>query len=43
MRGNHICTAVGFIIGEVFQKIADTIVHKLILSITGMLTGGVNF
>ncbi len=43
MRGNVISIAVGFIIGEAFHKIVDALVHKLIMPIIGILTGGVNF
>ena len=43
MRGNVISIAVGFIIGEAFHKIVDALVHKLIMPLIGILTGGINF
>ncbi len=43
MRGNVINLAVGFIIGEAFHKIVEALVHKLIMPLIGILTGGINF
>ena len=43
MRGNVVSLAVAFIIGEAFHKIVDAVVHKLIMPIIGIFTGGINF
>ncbi len=43
MRGNVMDMAVGLVMGASFQKIVSTLVEKIIMPITGALTGGVNF
>ena len=42
MRGNVVDMAVGIVIGAAFGKIVSSLVDKIIMPITGFLTGGVN-
>jgi len=43
MRGNVIDMAVGIVIGGAFGKIVSSLVEKVIMPVTGYLTGGVDF
>lgn len=43
LRGNVVDLAVGVVIGAAFKDIVNAIVDKIIMPITGALTGGVNF
>jgi len=43
MRGNVIDMAVGIVIGGAFGKIVSSLVDKIVMPITGYLTGGINF
>ncbi len=42
MRGNVVDMAVGIVIGAAFGKIVSSLVDKIIMPITGYLTGGVD-
>lgn len=42
MRGNVLDMAVGVVIGSAFGKIVTTLVEKIIMPVTGVLTGGIN-
>ncbi len=42
MRGNVVDMAVGIVIGAAFGKIVSALVDKVIMPITGYLTGGVD-
>jgi large conductance mechanosensitive channel len=42
MRGNVVDMAVGIVIGAAFGKIVSSLVDKVVMPITGFLTGGVN-
>jgi large conductance mechanosensitive channel len=43
MRGNVVDMAVGIVIGAAFGKIVSSLVEKIVMPITGYLTGGINF
>lgn len=43
LRGNVVDLAVGVVIGAAFKDIVNAIVEKIIMPITGALTGGINF
>ena len=43
IKGNVIDLAVGVVIGGAFSKIVSSLVNDVIMPITGVLTGGVNF
>ena len=43
MRGNVVDMAVGIVIGGAFGKIVGSLVDKIVMPITGYLTGGVDF
>ncbi|MGD9722545.1 MAG: large-conductance mechanosensitive channel protein MscL [Pirellulales bacterium] len=43
MRGNVVDMAVGIVIGAAFGKIVSSLVEKIVMPITGYLTGGVDF
>ena len=43
MRGNVVDMAVGIVIGASFGKIVSSLVQKIVMPITGYLTGGVDF
>jgi len=43
MKGNVVDMAVGIVIGGAFGKIVSALVDKIIMPITGSLTGGVDF
>ena len=43
MRGNVVDMAVGVVIGAAFGKIVSSLVEKIIMPVTGYLTGGVDF
>ena len=43
MRGNVVDMAVGIVIGASFGKIVASLVDKIVMPITGYLTGGVDF
>ena len=43
MRGNVVDMAVGIVIGASFGKIVSALVDKIVMPITGYLTGGIDF
>ena len=43
LRGNVVDLAVGVVIGAAFKDIVNAIVDKIIMPITGALTGGIDF
>lgn len=43
MRGNVVDMAVGIVIGAAFKDIVGALVEKVIMPVTGALTGGVDF
>ena len=43
MRGNVVDMAVGVIIGGAFGKIVTSVVNDLVMTVLGVLVGGVNF
>ena len=43
MRGNVVDMAVGIVIGASFGKIVTSLVDKIVMPITGYLTGGIDF
>lgn len=43
MKGNVVDMAVGIVIGGAFGKIVSSLVEKIIMPITGAITGGVDF
>lgn len=43
MRGNVVDMAVGIVIGAAFGKIVSSLVDKIVMPITGYLTGGIDF
>lgn len=43
MRGNVMDMAVGLVLGAAFKDIVTALVSKIIMPITGAMTGGVNF